>query len=142
MNRSTKMLKILLCLSVMFMAVTSVCAQQENALPPGPARLHGTLLVDGVPFENASIVFFFMRNGVAHNTVYKSSPQGRFTVYVFDDAQEPLVAFFILNKLRLIFEPIDFSPGSNYCRTFDVVSTKKLRLKSKKYRKLLKNIKL
>jgi hypothetical protein len=142
MNRSTGVFKIVLITMLMHVAFGVCYAQQENALPPGPARLHGTLLVNGAPYENASIVFFFMRNGRAHHTIYKSSAQGRFTVYVFDDAQEPLVAFFILNKLRLIFEPIDYSPGTNYSQTFDIVGNKKVRLKSKKYRKHLKEIKL
>ena len=139
---TTQVLALLaLVLTILFL-LNPVFGQAENALPPGPARLHGTLLVNGAPYENASIVFFFMRNGSAHHTISKSSAQGRFTVYVFDDAQEPLVAFFILNKLRLIFEPIDYSPGTNYSQTFDIVGNKKVRLKSKKYRKRLKEIKL
>jgi hypothetical protein len=142
MNRSASMFKIVLLTWLIQVVFGEVYAQQENALPPGPARLHGTLLMNGAPYENASIVFFFMRNGSAHHTVFKSSAQGRFTVYVFDDAQEPLVAFFVMNKLRLIFEPIDYIPGTNYSQTFDIVGNKKVRLKSKKYRKRLKEIKL
>lgn len=117
-------------------------AQQENALPPGPARLHGTILFKNVPCEAATIIFFYTRDGKAQNAIFKSSTEGRFTVYVFDDVQAPLIVFFVSNKLRLIFEPSDFIPGNNYFRIFDINNAQKVKLKSKKYRKLFRNIKI
>ena len=115
-------------------------SQEDNALPPGPARMHGTLFVNGTPYENAPVLFFYTRNGQTDYARYSSNASGRFTVYVYDDAHEPLVAIMVENKLRIVFEPKDFLPGANYYHTFEVDDRKTIKLDNKKYRKILRKL--
>jgi len=130
------------CLMVSNFFFGTGIAQENNALPPGPARLHGTILVDGLPLEHATIVFFYTRNNQAHYNIFKSNSSGRFTVYVYDNIGNPIVAFYLMNKLRLTFEPMDYMPGTNYSQIFHINSTKKSKLKSRTYRKLSRKLKL
>lgn len=119
-----------------------VFGQAENALPPGPARLHGTIKVDGKPIENATIIFFYQLNNTAHHTRYKSDRDGRFTVYVNEDISCPVLAIFLDKKLRLIYEPKNYTVGTNYIELFNVNPRAKAKLKERSYRKALKTIDL
>ena len=135
-------LVFLVWLVVFVVSGSRALCQEENALPPGPARLHGTLRVDGELFENAVVLFFYMRNGLAHSSTYKSDAAGRFTVYLYDEAREPAVVVFLNSHVRCVFEPHPFLPGTNYYHTFLVDSSKILKLENKKYRKILRKLKL
>lgn len=132
---------------VLFFLVNMFCvqhalAQEENALPPGPARLHGTILVGGKPYENAAIIFFFERDKKVHYTRFRSDNQGRFTVYVFDDGSNPMVAVFLSKRLCFTFTPKDYIPGNNYLETYHVNPRAKMKLTHRPYRKTLKSIDL
>lgn len=139
---TTQVLAHLALVLIILLLSNPVICQAENALPPGPARLHGTVKIDGKPFANATIIFFYQRNNATHHARYTSDRDGRFTVYVYEDISCPVLAIFVDKKLRLIYEPKNYMVGTNYFELFHVNVRSKAKLEQRFYKKALKTIDL
>lgn len=113
-------------------------AQAENALPPGPARIFGTVFFENKPLSDIEVILLFEREGLAQKQVFKTNQDGRFTVYVNNGIENFLVCVVVENKVRYIYIPENISEGTNYFKDFVIDSKQKIKIKDKKYRRLLK----
>jgi hypothetical protein len=96
-------------------------AQADNALPPGPGRIFGTVVNEsGMPMSGVEIQVVYPDGKARSADIFKSHPNGIFTCYVFRYDQPNVVLVFRVNGKICLRKPISgVFEGSNHGRDAD-----------------------
>lgn len=96
-------------------------AQEENALPPGPGRIFGTVTdTAGNPLSGIEIQVVYSDGKFREADIFRSTANGTFTCYVFRYDQHQVTLVFRQNGRRCASATINgIFEGSNYGRDAD-----------------------
>lgn len=120
------MIRFALTLIILFFNLAGLLAQiedeQRNALPPGPARISGMVMLDDVPVENANVRLECQLND---ETVQRDFPvygRGEYTVYINKGSSEVVIKVLVNGEILEVYEPEYYGEGSVHRKNFDLTS--------------------
>lgn len=108
-------LRLIIFWLVLFGALNSSAQiedENRNALPPGPARISGFVMMDSLPVKNAVLRVEYLLDGQTTIRNFKTFGGGEYTVYINPKAKDPVITVDIDGKEMFRFSPDYWYEGS------------------------------
>jgi hypothetical protein len=81
-------MKFILLPLLLLLLISEASGQSENALPPGPSRIFGTVVNQkGVAIEGATVTVIYPGEAIQSINIFRTSEHGAFTAYVHKPEQ-------------------------------------------------------
>lgn len=94
--------------------------EQNNPLPPGPARISGYVTMDGAPVENAIVRLECRLHEEPQQRDFKVYGHGEYTVYINKGSTEVVINVLVDGEIRESYQPQYYSEGSVQRKNFEL----------------------
>lgn len=118
------MIRFIITCGILLISLGGVQAQIEherfNPLPPGPARISGSVLLDGETVENAIVRLECVLDDEHQQRDFKTFGHGEYTVYINEQCTAVVIKVIVDGETLARFEPDHYSQGSVQRKNFSL----------------------